>query len=336
MGRYIKVAENRFFTVIPYHVLTAKKLPDKAKILYGLISNLINEEGFCYATNGYFAETLDCSESAISKNITELSDYGFIRVQIDRDEKGTWRKLYLCIEKKEAQKILPGDGKIDDRGLNILPGGVVKNCDTKDNLTNNKLQNTNINQVKESLKLQESEDKVDDSTEKIKSKIGRNLVMSFGLSKDDLTGFFNFVKNYDLKFIDWFLEQLADPKQNNLFRIDNKKAFIIAELKKDSYGKKYAEKLEIERNNYEYEKRKESEKKAKESYERSLIELDKKPEMQELKKFLAENNLNRVFVPEINYESDAYVWFSQFVVEKGIEATKRMIEEDYLKKKNCA
>ena len=162
------------------------------------------------------------------------------------------------------------------------------------------------------------------------------MVLIFGFEKTDLTYFFESYKKLDLKFIDYVLEILKDPKKHDLLKLSSKKAFFISELKKPIYGEKWAEKLENERKQADYEKRKEREKESKRNYENSLIELDKKPEMQELKKYLAENRLERVFIPEINYEADAYIYFSNFVIEKGINETKRMIEENFIKKKNCA
>ena len=53
-----------------------------ARMLYGQISRLSNKEGYCYASNNYLAELLDCSERSVQRFIEELKDNNFIKVQL--------------------------------------------------------------------------------------------------------------------------------------------------------------------------------------------------------------------------------------------------------------
>ena len=57
-----------------------KRLPNGAKLLYGDICGLTNKFGYCFATNGYFAEMFSCTDITISNWISKLKKYGYIEV----------------------------------------------------------------------------------------------------------------------------------------------------------------------------------------------------------------------------------------------------------------
>lgn len=68
------------FAVIQAPVLYSKQLNDAEKIIYGHISNLCNEFGYCYATNQYLAELSDKSLAAIKRAIKKLTDLNFVEI----------------------------------------------------------------------------------------------------------------------------------------------------------------------------------------------------------------------------------------------------------------
>lgn len=77
------IVQHNWFAVIPAEILLNNNLSDKAKLLFALVANLSNEKGFCYATNKYLAEKLNCSKVTISRVLGELEEIGFInRVMI--------------------------------------------------------------------------------------------------------------------------------------------------------------------------------------------------------------------------------------------------------------
>jgi DnaD/phage-associated family protein len=67
-----------YYAIIPANVRYDDNLKDKAKLLYGEITALCNEKGYCWATNEYFANLYNVSKTTISTLIKNLIDNGYI------------------------------------------------------------------------------------------------------------------------------------------------------------------------------------------------------------------------------------------------------------------
>ena len=125
-----------YYAIIPANVRYDPNLKDKAKLLYGEITALCNEKGYCWATNDYFANLYGVSKTTISLLIKNLIEGGYVESQI----------IY-----KEGSK------EIDNRYIRICGEGILKNVNTpivknvKDNntLKNNTNNNTIINSTAE-------------------------------------------------------------------------------------------------------------------------------------------------------------------------------------------
>lgn len=70
-----------FYAIIPANVRYAEITPN-AKLLYGEITALCNQNGLCYASNNYFANLYRVSKKSISNWIKELQDNGFVTVEM--------------------------------------------------------------------------------------------------------------------------------------------------------------------------------------------------------------------------------------------------------------
>tara|TARA_R110000824_G_scaffold68953_4_gene177776 strand:+ start:1455 stop:2063 length:609 start_codon:yes stop_codon:yes gene_type:complete len=113
-----------YYAIIPAEVRYSKLKPN-AKLLYGEITALSSKEGYCFATNNYFAKLYDVTKNTISLWVSQLHKAGFISVElIKKGEQITERRLGII--------------KIDDRGN-------IKN----DDLSSIKINNTNNITIRE-------------------------------------------------------------------------------------------------------------------------------------------------------------------------------------------
>lgn len=85
----------------PIHVIKAKDISQSAKLLYVLITALQTERGYCYASNKYLADGIGLdSDGSVKRLLRELSDAGYITVQVVRDERNTVveRRIYPAVK----------------------------------------------------------------------------------------------------------------------------------------------------------------------------------------------------------------------------------------------
>lgn len=134
-----------------YAVLTAdvrydKRLTPNAKLLYSEITALANQKGYCWSTNSYFAELYSVSNTSISKWISQLIEFGYLKSNL--------------IYKEGTKEIL-------HRYLSLVKGGIEDKLNTpieemlhtpiEDKLKGNStvINNTNINNTFNNLLMSE-------------------------------------------------------------------------------------------------------------------------------------------------------------------------------------
>ena len=76
-----------YWAIIPADVRYDEALPPNAKLLYGEISSLTNEKGYCYAQNAFFAGVYGWSVATIQRLLNALADRGYIQVEIVRNKR---------------------------------------------------------------------------------------------------------------------------------------------------------------------------------------------------------------------------------------------------------
>jgi DNA-binding MarR family transcriptional regulator len=104
-----------YYAVIPADVRYSKALKPMAKLLYGEISSLCNQEGYCWASNKYFADLYELSVENVSRLIKSLIKEGFIESKIYKS-KGNTRHLTLLTKQSRPidQKVnTPIDQKVN-------------------------------------------------------------------------------------------------------------------------------------------------------------------------------------------------------------------------------
>lgn len=86
-----------YYANIPAHVRYAKIKPH-AKLLYGEITALSNKEGYCFASNKYFAELYNVTKNTVSLWIKELETHKFItNTIIKKDNQIVQRRLAIIV-----------------------------------------------------------------------------------------------------------------------------------------------------------------------------------------------------------------------------------------------
>lgn len=87
-----------YYAIIPAYVRYDKTLTPNAKLLYGEITALCNEKGYCFATNKYFSDLYSVSNTSISKWISQLKDSGYIKIKMlykENSKEIESRQMYL-------------------------------------------------------------------------------------------------------------------------------------------------------------------------------------------------------------------------------------------------
>lgn len=74
--------QNSYYAIIPADVRYDRNLPDGAKLLYGEITALCNEKGYCWASNEYFLSLYHCGRNTISRWLRALKQEGYIQTEL--------------------------------------------------------------------------------------------------------------------------------------------------------------------------------------------------------------------------------------------------------------
>ena len=99
-----------FDAVIPASVRYDPELRPNAKILYGEIRALATKDGFCGASNAYFAELYGISQKTASMLISTLARRGHVWVELERDERTNevvGRKIWVSEALRDANRACP-------------------------------------------------------------------------------------------------------------------------------------------------------------------------------------------------------------------------------------
>lgn len=88
-----------YYAIIPSDVRYDDKLTANAKLLYGEISALIGADGYCFASNDFFATNFEVPKETISRWMGLLEKQGHIKRVIEKDKTGqiVARKIYLRV-----------------------------------------------------------------------------------------------------------------------------------------------------------------------------------------------------------------------------------------------
>lgn len=134
-----------YYAVIPANVRYDERLPMGARFLYGEITALCNERGYCWASNKYFAELYKVTDRTIRGWISSLIDTGYIESDlVYRENSKEVEARYLKVTESTPGKNFPDPMEKNFRtsGKNF-PDPPEKNF-LDNNTTNNTLEYTTI------------------------------------------------------------------------------------------------------------------------------------------------------------------------------------------------
>lgn len=86
-----------YYAVIPASVRYCSELKFAERLLYGEITSLLTKEGYCFATNRYFADLFNVITGTVSRWISHLEKLGFIKIELIRNDKKQiiQRRIYI-------------------------------------------------------------------------------------------------------------------------------------------------------------------------------------------------------------------------------------------------
>lgn len=86
-----------YYSIIPATVRYDERLKYAERLFYGEITALIGKEGYCFASNNYFADLYKVIPGTISRWISHLSKLGYIKVELIRDNNNAIieRRIYI-------------------------------------------------------------------------------------------------------------------------------------------------------------------------------------------------------------------------------------------------
>lgn len=79
-------AQPSYWAVLPAEIRYDDRIPAAAKLLYAEISSLSGRDGFCWATNDYFAALYRITERSVRRLLDALEEQGYIRIEEKRED----------------------------------------------------------------------------------------------------------------------------------------------------------------------------------------------------------------------------------------------------------
>lgn len=182
--------QRNYYAIIPANVRYDPDLNANAKLLYGEVTALCNERGFCWASNNYFAELYGKNKSTIARWIKDLEEKGYIERRVIYKE---------------------GSREIAHRYMQICNNPIRKNETTP--IGKNAIDNTTSFNITDEYKEEEDTPKGDPI---INSLVENNLVSPGGLTatlRDDIN---EVMENFDFENPEaMILEAIKDATRGN-------------------------------------------------------------------------------------------------------------------------
>ena len=145
----LKTIKRSYYAVIPANVRYDERLPMGARFLYGEITALCNEKGYCWASNKYFADLYKVTDRTVRSWISSLITNGYIISDLIFKENS---------KEVEARYLKLMDGSMDETPGKNLPTPTEENFHTYGNnlpepMEENFLDNNTSNNTEEYITI---------------------------------------------------------------------------------------------------------------------------------------------------------------------------------------
>lgn len=232
--------QKAYYAIIPAEVRYDEDLPPNAKLLYGEITSLCNEKGYCWASNQYFADLYKVSKITVSRWISTLNKKGYITIEALYKE-GTKEFIgrHLYITNTPINKNVNRYIQNDLEGVNKIVNTPI-NKNAKDNNKDNNTFNNKKDVYTHKHKYGEYQHVL------LSDKEHTHLVELYGSSLDEHikildeyieTSGKNY-KNHSLVLQKWVHDEWTKRNKNNPVKLDSK---FYAQESNQSYAEVQAE-----------------------------------------------------------------------------------------------
>lgn len=102
--------------------------------MYGEITALSNQKGYCYASNTYFSKLYDCTPQAISKWIKQLENAGHVRIEYVGQQGIMQRRVSITVDRYQHEL----------RGVSTTVEGVSTTVEHNNTSSNNTSSNKRV------------------------------------------------------------------------------------------------------------------------------------------------------------------------------------------------
>lgn len=145
-----------FYGILPADIRYNKNLKPMEKILYTEITALSNKEGYCYATNSYFANLYEVHKNTVSSWINNLEKQGYIKtVLIYKKGRKEIEERRIYINTKNALPINENIDTYQQKDCDPINKKIDTPINKKVEDNNTSINNTRLilnNSIKESKK----------------------------------------------------------------------------------------------------------------------------------------------------------------------------------------
>ena len=129
-----------YYAIIPANVRYNDNLTPNAKLLYGEITALCNEKGFCWASNAYFSQLYKVDKRTITRWISQLENNKHINCKLiyKKDSKEVEKRMIKIVPTALNKLSPPHDKIVEDNIYSTINNNTNNNSLTSKNVKSEK------------------------------------------------------------------------------------------------------------------------------------------------------------------------------------------------------